>query len=374
MHRTKFFITGGGTGGHIYPAMAVVKELLAGGVLKEDIFYLGSKDNLEFDIVKKEGLNFLSYKVIGMPRKISPKFILFFWDLFFATVKAFFYALKYKPEVVFATGGYVCAPILIVAKILKIPYVLHDCDAHPGIVSRAFANNAYGVSLAFESAKKYLKTNNAKVLGNPIRKEFSTVTKDEARAALNIPQAFVILIMGGSLGAKKINEAAIDIVKKYANNENYHIIWQTGKKNFNDVKEKLDKEFNFEIKNLTLRPYFDEMFYALIASDVAISRAGSLSLSELCAAKLPSVLVPYPYAAQDHQRENAKRMCELGASKYLDDNDCTGESLLKALEEFIFDKEALNEAKKCAQKNAHLSAVSDIINLLYEAKDSAKRK
>ena len=253
--------------------------------------------------------------------------------------------------------------LLSCAKIFNIPYVLHDCDAHPGVVSRLFSSGAGALSLAFESAKEYTKCKNVFCCGNPIRDDFKTLSKDEAKKALGIEAKFVILIMGGSLGAKKINESAFLVVEKYLKDEDVQIIWQTGKKNYDDIR----KRFTQMPKNLLLRPYFDNMAYALMASDVAISRAGSLSLSELCAAGLASVLVPYPYAAADHQRINAKKMCELGAALYLDDNDCTPKSLLSVLDEYVLDKDKLLSASKCAKENAKYDAAQKIVELINNA-------
>lgn len=368
MHRIKYFITGGGTGGHIYPALAVIREFVKSGVSKDgEIFYLGNKNNLEYSVAQSEGLKFLSYDVSGMPRKFSPKIFVFAFKLIIASFKALFYALRYRPDVVFATGGYVCAPILIAAKILSIPYVLHDCDAHPGVVSRIFSHDAYALSLAFESAKEYTRCKNIHVLGNPIREDFKTLTKEKARELLDIKRDFVILIMGGSSGAKKINDASFELVKKYKDNPDTEIIWQTGKKNYEEVRGALERELGGLPSNVILKPYFENMAIPLKASDVAISRSGSLSLSELCAAGLPSLLVPYPYAAADHQRINARKMCEMGASVYLDDNDCSGQKLLETFENFVNDKNSLERAAKCAKDNAGYDASREIVLLINQA-------
>ena len=365
MQNIKYFITGGGTGGHIYPALAILNALVNSGVDKKtQIFYLGNKNNLEYQITKEQDINFLHYSVCGMPRKISFKLLKFAVELFFSTIKALFYALKYKPNVIFATGGYVCAPILFVAKFLKIPYVLHDCDAHPGIVSRTFASGAKYMSLAFDSAINLVKTKNPKVCGNPIRAEFKNLDKISARNSLNLGDKFTVLIMGGSLGAKTINNATFSVIEKYANDENIQIIWQTGKKNYQEVLNKIGDKLP---KNLLLRPYFENMTQALIASDVVISRAGSLSLSEICACGLPSILIPYPYAAADHQRINAKKMCELGASVYLDDNDCNGEKLLEILSNLIIDKNKLDKMAQNAKNNAKINATCEILELINKA-------
>ena len=176
-----YFITGGGTGGHIYPAVAVINSLLENGVKNENIFYLGNKKNLEYEIAQKNGYNFLPYSAKGMPRKASVQFLAWIINLIASTLKALIYVIKYKPSVVFATGGYVCAPILFCAMFLRIPYILHDCDIQPGIVTRFFSPFAKSVSLAFEDAKKHIKSKNIFINGNPIRQEFKTISKRQAR-------------------------------------------------------------------------------------------------------------------------------------------------------------------------------------------------
>ena len=363
MRDTKYFITGGGTGGHIYPAIAVIRELVKYGIKKDtQIFYLGNKKNLEYQIANSEGLNFLDYKVCGMPRKFSFGIFKFAFELFFATLKALFYALRYRPKAIFATGGYVCAPILFAAKMLKIPYILHDCDAHPGVVSRTFAKGAKAVSLSFNSAKKMVNSENVYIFGNPIRADFSSLTKTQARDLMNIRRQKVVLIMGGSLGAKKINDATFKLVENLKDNNDIQIIWQTGKKNYDEVMKKL----KYVPENLIIAPYFENMALPLISADVVISRAGSLSLSEICAAGVPSILVPFPYAAADHQRKNAKSMVDLGASVYLDDNDCNEETLWQKFSELFFDEQKLSNMVACAKENAKYDASKNICELIIK--------
>ncbi|MBE7706702.1 MAG: undecaprenyldiphospho-muramoylpentapeptide beta-N-acetylglucosaminyltransferase [Cyanobacteria bacterium SIG30] len=354
------FITGGGTGGHIYPAVAIYNSLK-----NEDfnLYYIGNKKKLEFDICKKEGFNFLSTNVSAMPRKIGLSFILWLFNTFFASLKALIYFIKYKPCVVFATGGYVSAPTLICANVLKVPYMLHDCDAYPGIVSRAFARNATKISTAFESAKLHLKNNNIEFNGNPIRESFSKKTKIDARFEMNISQNdFVLLVMGGSQGAKSINEATLKLINEYKDKKDFRIILQTGAKNYQECIDKIESI----PPNTIIKPYFDDMTLPLIACDLVISRAGSLSISEICASNSPSILVPYPFAAKDHQRLNARKLEEIGASIYLEDSDCTFENLKCIIDDLLLNSEKLNAMKKCAQENARLNATLNIKNQLLE--------
>lgn len=359
-----YFVTGGGTGGHIYPAVAVIEELKNQGVESENIYYLGNRKNLEYEIASKNGYNFLSYSAKGMPRKVSFEFLVWMWGLFISTLQALTYVLKYKPNVIFATGGYVCAPILFCALFLRIPYVLHDCDIHPGIVTRFFAPCAKTVSLAFEDAKKRIKSKNIIVNGNPIRKEFREISKKQAREELSLKDAFTILIMGGSLGARTINNSSFKILKEYANKEGYEILWQTGKKNFDDVTKKILEEFEELPDNLVLQPYFERMYLALLSSDVVISRAGSLSLSEICASGLGAILIPYPYAAANHQYKNAKSFTDNKMALMLEDKDCNNDSLFEAVQNLINDKKLLSDlaynAYKCAKTDAASKIVEEI--------------
>lgn len=362
-----YFISGGGTGGHIYPAVSVINSLIKSGIDLKNIYYIGNKKNLEAEISEKNGYNFLSHGASGMPRKFSFKFILWLFSLFGAILKTSTYVFKYRPDVIFATGGYVSAPILFCANIFKIPYVLHDSDIHPGIVTRFFARNAKSVSIAFETAKNYIKSKNTVVLGNPIREEFTTISKKQARDELVLKDNFTILIMGGSLGAQKINNSSFRILKEYANKEGFEILWQTGKKNYDAVEKKILEEFNGLPDNLILQPYFDKMYLALLASDVVISRAGSLSLSEICASSLPSILIPYPYAAANHQYKNAKCLMDNNIALMIEDKDCNNDTLFEKLDSLINNKKLLSDLSYNAYKNAKLNSAQLIVEEINKA-------
>ncbi len=359
-----YFITGGGTGGHIYPAVSIINELIKKGVNKEKIFYIGNKKNLEFKIAKDNGFNFLSTSVFGMPRKLSPKFISWTFCLIFSIIKCLFFILKYKPDVIFATGGYVCAPTLFAANILKVPYVLHDSDCFPGIVSRTFSKNAKAVNLAFLEAKKYIKNKNVYNFNNPVRSSFFEITKEEARKNLNINNEFLILIMGGSQGAKSINEAAVDVIYHFKNRSDIKIILQTGKKNFDEVIKNIDIPSNTRIE-----PYFDNMAIPILAADLIISRAGSISISEILSSKNPSILVPYPFAAADHQRINAHSIEKQNAAIYLEDEELKEGKLKEKIEEILNNKEEYNLLKQNAEVlGANFKQANEkILNLILEA-------
>ena len=367
MNKKTYFITGGGTGGHIYPAVAV-----ADGLLKredtEKIYYVGNPNNLEANIVKEKNYTFLPVMSSGMPRKACLELVKWAYQMFIGWIKCLGYIKKYKPDVIFGTGGYVSAPILFAAMTMKVPFVMHDCDANPGLVTRKLAPFAKSISVAFEVEKEKLNNKDCHVNGNPIREQFSILTKDLARQALGLENKLTLCVMGGSQGAKKINEATVKILKELSQDMDIQVIFQTGKRNYDDVIKALNNVYPDweQNKNIILRPYFDNMTEVLKASDIGVSRAGSLSISELCASSIATIFIPYPYAAADHQRKNAKYMVENGAGIYLEDSDTTPETLLNSIKSLINEPKYLEEIQQNASNMAKFDGVEKIIEQIEQ--------
>lgn len=358
-----YFITGGGTGGHVYPAINVAKRLKEEPDT-EKIYFVGNPKKLEYEIALKNGFEFLAVNISGMPRKFGWKFIKWIFGVEFASWKAMYYILKYKPDAIFGAGGYVSAPCLFAAVLLKKPFMIHDSDAFPGIVSRTVAPMAAWISLAFEEAKSYLKNQNATCFGNPISSDFFTLSKQEARSTLNLKEKTTLLAMGGSQGALTINRAVIKSAKTLSEDYNLQIIIQTGIKNYEESLMLLEKEFPEYKENVVIKPYFDDMPKAMIASDIIISRAGSMSLSEIEACSLASILVPYPYAAGDHQRKNAAIMQKQGASIYIEDEEFKSNKLIKVIEELLNSPDKLEAMKQKAFELCRPDATANIVNRL----------
>ena len=370
-NKKTYFVTGGGTGGHIYPAIAIIDALLADGA---QVYYVGNPRNLEAEIAKQKGYNFLPVKINAMPRQFGWQFVKWCFQLFFAWIQCLFYLKKYKPAAVFGTGGYVSAPVLlgcmsIVCCKRKIPYMLHDCDAQPGLVTRKLAPGAAVVSLAFESAKEFIKNENIQINGIPIRTEFCTLSKDRAREILGLKDKKTLCVMGGSLGARTINDAAVELLKELSEEFDMQVIFQTGRKNFERVLEQLLKvypEYGCD-KNLIIKPYFDDMVSVLKASDFAVSRAGSLSLSEICASGIAPVLVPFPHAAADHQRKNAQYMAEHGAAFCIEDAELTKQSLKKAIQTLIDSPDIAKNSLSLAKYDGCSKIVGQLESIALEA-------
>ncbi len=363
----KYFITGGGTGGHIYPAVAVADYLSE--QTRCSIHYIGNPKNLEFDIVANKKYDFLPVNISGMPRKAGFELFKWFVYLILAIMRCIFYIMKYKPDVVFGTGGYVSAPVLFAAKLLDVPYVLHDCDSNPGLVTRSLASGAKSISLAFDCARYYIDNENCFVNGNPLREGFKTLSKEAARNNLGLENKLTICVMGGSQGAASINSATVDILKTLSKDYNVQVIFQTGKKKYQAVIDSLSAiypEFE-EDKNILVKPYFEDMISVLKASDIAVSRAGSLSISELCASGIAVVYVPYPHAAADHQRKNAKYMLDCGAGLYVEDEQLNSGVLLDLLLDLINDNDKLVNLQNSALSLAKYDGVTSIVRQIRDA-------
>ena len=358
-----YFVTGGGTGGHIYPALAVADELSKSGA---KVFYVGNKRNMELHLASEHGYKFLHVGVSGMPRRPSPKLIYWGIRLVRAVLYSIKYIKKYKPNAVFATGGYVSAPMIFACILTKTPYMMHDCDGMPGLVTRKLSKRAKYVTLAFEKAKRFIHNKNTIVTGNPIRENFKTYTKEEARAGLALQNKLTLLIMGGSQGAKSINSASVEILKELIKDYNLQVIFQTGKKNYDELLGKINLIYPSWEKEgaLILKPYFSDMISVLKASDIVISRAGSLSISEICASGCASILVPYPYAAANHQRINAKAILENGACIYVEDKDLEPNKLREILLSLINNPIKIDYLKQNALMLAKYDATEKISELL----------
>ncbi len=244
--------------------------------------------------------------------------------------------------------------------------MMHDCDAMPGLVTRRLCKRAKYVSLAFDRAKKFIPNKRSIVTGNPIRPEFATLSKENARRNLGLDNKLTLCVMGGSQGAKSINNTVVEVLKELAQDRNLNVIFQTGKKNYDEIIEKLKLIYpGFEQNsNLLIKPYFNDMISVLKSSDIVVSRAGSLSLSEICASSTAPILVPYPHAAANHQRINAKCLLDMGACVYIEDKELDPNRLREAVLELLDNPVKMNYLKQNTSHLAKFDAVERIVECL----------
>lgn len=357
----KIVLTGGGTGGHIYPALAI------GSHMKEtygaELFYIGSHDGLENDILPKTDLPFKKVQASGLSRKLNFKAIKALIKTAFGTLEALLYLRKLKPNIIIGTGGFVCAPTILAARMLNIPCLLHEQNAYPGLTNRLLAPHCEAVMINFSEAKDYLK--NAKCLietGLPIRDDISKIDKNDALSKFGFTnEKKTLLVTGGSRGAKAINEAFVDFLPSLLEMDNIQIIFATGKNHYQTVVKTLEeKGISLIYKNLVIKPYLEEMPYALKASDVVLSRAGATFIAEITSLGLTGVLVPYPYASENHQKFNAKAIVDKGGAELLEDEALSKESLKEKLMPFFEDEAYYLQKKANLEKLAHQEVLEHI--------------
>ena len=334
----KALITGGGTGGHIYPALAIARGLQE-KFQNIELLYVGTKKGLEADIVPKEGIAFKTVEVEGLQRKLSLRL----FSSGFKVTKGFFQAQsivgEFKPDIVIGTGGYVCGPVVLAAALRRIPTLIHEQNAYPGITNKLLARFVDKIAVTFPESIKYFRNQKkVKVTGLPIRPEVLQVNKQEAYVKLNLdPKKKTILVVGGSRGARTLNIAMIQVIKEYQNRENIQVIHVTGNLDYQDTLKRISEQgISMDNHgNISIIPYLYDMASALNVTDLIICRAGATTLSEVTALGIPSILIPYPYASENHQEYNARALETKGAAILIKDSELNGESLVKQIDELL---------------------------------------
>jgi len=373
MARHRIVLTGGGTGGHVYPALAVAEQLKSDPEV-EDLLYIGVAGHLEERLARERQIEFVGLPVTGLPRKISLR--LFSWPL--QMLKAIWTAKKvlqrFKPTAVLGTGGYASAPPLVAAKLMGIPYAVHEPDAHAGLVNRVLAGNATVVSLGMEGAAGVLEPSVGEVFvnGNPVRQSFvQPIGRDAACAVLGLNQSMkTVLITGGSQGAQAINQAVKDSLPALLQHDPpLQIIHQVGDKNLDAYKQDLGESISKHPRYL-LRSYFEDLSVAYAASDLAVCRAGAMTIAELGVMGMPTIFIPYPFAAADHQNHNARFLSAKGAAMVINQKDLSAANLQNAILQLLFDEEQLQTMRRYMQQ---LGKPQAAVSLARQLKDMGSR-
>ncbi len=352
-------VTGGGTGGHIYPALAIAQGLEEAVGAK--ITYLGGANSLESRLAAEKGYPFIAIPCRGLAGA-SLATLRAAWINLKGKRRAKGYLRQLRPDVVIGTGGYAAAPVMLAAAALHIPTLIHEQNAVPGKANKLISRHADRVCLTFDAAKKHFPPQAHTVLtGLPVRPEILTASREEGRQALGLaPDAPVLLVTGGSQGAQAINEAMEGAVAQLLA-AGWQVLHITGPKNFAMVEENLRQAGVLDQQGLFLLPYLDRMEYALAAADLVLARAGASFLAEVLCRGLPSVLVPYPYAAGNHQEENARSLEQAGAAIVIENSVLKPQTLLDALLPLMGDPERLLQMSAAACGLAVPEALSRII-------------
>lgn len=362
----RIIFAGGGTAGHINPALAV-----AGYVREQQpdaqILYVGAVGGMEERLVKQAGLEFRGIKISGFSRKLTllglKKNVTTLKRIITASIESRKIIEEFKPDICVGTGGYVSGPVLRKAAQMGIPVIIHEQNAFPGITTKMLAHKAEYVMLAVEQAKKFFDDKCKVVItGNPVRKEVISATQKEAKAKLKLDDRPVILSFGGSLGARKINEAVIELIADTAKTDAFrhiHAYGQFGQWFLPTLEAKGVRPS--EHPNLDIREYINDMQTCLAAADLVICRAGAITLSELQAQGKASILIPSPNVAENHQYHNAMALVSNRAASIIEEKDLTGEVLVRKVKELLSQPDLLREY----QQNARKMAICDANERIY---------
>ncbi|SKB89519.1 undecaprenyldiphospho-muramoylpentapeptide beta-N-acetylglucosaminyltransferase [Daejeonella lutea] len=348
----RVIISGGGTGGHIFPAVAIANALKK---ISPDIeiLFVGANGRMEMEKVPAAGYEIVGLDIQGFQRNSIVKNILLPYKIIMSLIKSRSIIKNFKPNAVVGVGGYASGPLLFASSWMNIPYLIQEQNSYAGITNKNLGKNARKICVAFEGMDKFFPAEKILITGNPIRKETVDIDgkRDEALKFFNLsPSKKTILVTGGSLGAGTLNKSMLDGIDKVIADD-VQLIWQTGKYYYQSVNEQLKGKFHANIKVLE---FLQRMDFAYAAADVIISRAGAGTIAELFVIKKPVILVPSPNVAEDHQTQNAMALVRMNAAVLVKDSDAENELLNSALK-------LLKDEEKQAElaKNIGLMALPD---------------
>ncbi|MCP4705071.1 MAG: undecaprenyldiphospho-muramoylpentapeptide beta-N-acetylglucosaminyltransferase [candidate division Zixibacteria bacterium] len=366
MKELRAIFAGGGTGGHLFPAIAIANQLKnrVEPETRTDFLFIGTKRGLEYRMRERLGYPLETINVRGLQRSLTLTNLLFPIVLIGSIIKSIMILSRFRPDIVIGTGGYVMAPVILAAVLLGKKRVIQEQNSFPGLATRKLARMVHKLFLGFGSAERYFKNkHNLVETGNPVKEIIGKVNKQEGIDFFGLDSnKKTVLIIGGSLGASKINENIKNGLKKLP--ENYQLIWQTGERDYKEVAACAGDK----VSGRALFPFLNRMELAYSAADLVVARAGALTLAEIAICNLPAILIPYPYATGDHQLKNALDFSKNGAAivienKQLDSTDLLG----KAVE--MYESGQIDKMSKVALSNSgnsKKSAVDKIINEILE--------
>ncbi len=358
----KIVMTGGGTGGHIYPAIAIAKALQQ--EYQAEIHYIGGTRGLEAKIVRENGFPFIGLHLEGFQRSLS-----------LHNLKVLCYALQgirrsrqllqeIRPDAVIGTGGYVCGPVILAASLCKIPAFLHEQNAFPGVTNRLLARRVQKIMLTFaEAAERFPDSASTVVTGLPVRPEILQLSREKARQRLGLqPDARLILAFGGSQGASSINQAMLEWFEELKQQDlNLKVILVVGSKNYDSFQAQMAQKNLLNWPVVEVCSYLENLPQILAAADLAVCRAGAATLAELTVLGVPAILIPYPYATANHQEFNSRSLEKAGAAKVIVDQDLNGISLAKAVGETLASPEILQQMSAASRQKACPQAIDSIL-------------
>jgi UDP-N-acetylglucosamine--N-acetylmuramyl-(pentapeptide) pyrophosphoryl-undecaprenol N-acetylglucosamine transferase len=366
--KLRIIVSGGGTGGHIFPAISIANALreLNPGV---EILFVGAEGKMEMEKVPNAGYKIVGLPVVGFQRKLSLQNITFFFKLFRSIRKANRILREFNPDVVVGVGGFASGPMLKAAQKKGIPTLIQEQNSFAGVTNRLLAAKAHTICVAYEGMDKYFPKDKILLTGNPVRQDLVNLNdlKEVARKHFDVFEGQkVILVLGGSLGAKTINESMMAFMTELAVLKDITVIWQTGKLYYIDLKQAMA---SYNAKNIRLFDFITRMDLAYAVADLVVSRAGAGTISELCLVGKPAILVPSPNVAEDHQTKNAMALVGRNAAVMVDDFRAK-ENLIPVALELINDPQRQRELSeniaKMALPNSANVIAGEVLKLAYK--------
>lgn len=362
----RVLLAAGGTGGHVYPAIAIADAIRKRNP-RAEILFVGTRDRMEWQAVPKSGYDIKSVWISGFHRRLTPQNLLFPFKLLTSIIQSYSIIKTFKPNVMIACGGFAAGPIGWVAAKMGIPIVLQEQNSYPGVTNRLLAKHAVSIFTAFEDAKQYLPEEKITLSGNPVRGELKQSDSSSAREVFGFNKnAPVLLILGGSGGALALNQIMKKEIDFLHNEAGLQIIWQCGQRYYDELSKQIDTN---SYPNLRLTQFIDDMPAAYGAADLVVTRAGAGTCSELMILGQPAVLVPSPNVAGDHQAKNAKSMVEAGAAELLEEAELDG-NFSDVVTSLIRDEDrlrAMGEAmRSLAKPNAAETIAEEIFNIVHK--------
>lgn len=361
-NKYRFLLAGGGTGGHIFPAIAVAEKIRQFKP-EADILFIGTKAKIESEVVPRMGFRFKPIWIKGFARKLTLENLIFPVKLIFASIQSLLINMKFKPIVAIGSGGYVSGPAIWGASVFGARIILLEQNSYPGVTTRMLEKRSDEIHLSFEDTKKYLKFKERSfVTGNPVRTSLVLFPKEEALAKFDLSSSQrTLLILGGSLGAASVNKIAAESIQKL-NELGVQIIWQTGK-NYYHLYNSLKN------KNTWISAFIDDMSAAYSACDLCISRAGATTIAEISNLGIPAIFVPSPNVAANHQYFNAKSLSDREAALLIKDNELQSE-FVNMVTANIFDAQKLSALSANVKNFSKPDAAEKIAKRAIEISES----
>lgn len=357
----RVIISGGGTGGHIFPAIAIANRIKK-EYPKVDILFIGAEGKMEMKKVPEAGYKIEGLWISGLQRRLTVKNLTLPFKLLSSLMKARSIIKKFNPDVVIGVGGYASAPTLRIASMLKIPTIVQEQNSFPGKTNKILSKTVTKVCVAYENLERFFPAEKIELTGNPVRKKVVEIDGLREKGfeffGLHSNQK-TILVVGGSLGAKTLNESFVNRLKELQD-KNVQLIWQCGSYQFEEMKA-LTAEL--DMKGIVLTQFINEMELAYAAADVIISRAGAIAISELCIIGKPTILVPSPNVAEDHQTKNAMALVKDEAAVLVKDNEAR-EKLVPRVLELLEDDAEQKKLSENILKKAIANADERIVNVV----------